>query len=340
MTITLAITLATGGWVAYKFLANEIRVFGWKGLWGLFHTEKLKGEDGGHVNILLAGNSSDDPEHAGATLTDSIMVLSINTKQNTAFMLSVPRDLYVDIPDDGYAKVNETYQNGEANQFHESGYPDGGMGLMSKVVSDNFGLTLHYYALVDYAAVRGAVDAVGGVEVDIKSPDSRGLYDPSPDLSNNRQPLVKLSNGAHHLNGVQALGLARARGNHYGAYGYGLSDFQRTANQRQIMLGLKNKATSAGTLSNPVKLSQLMDAVGQNVQTDLSLGNVRRLISLLKKIPDNQIKSVGLNDVDGHNLLTSYITRYGQYALVPRAGLDDYSEIQNLIDGLLNSSSH
>jgi LCP family protein required for cell wall assembly len=336
ISIIVLIGIFTGGWVAWKLLANEIKVFGWGGLFSLFHKTKLKGEDEGHVNILLAGNSADDVGHGGATLTDSIMIVSMNTKTKTAFMLSVPRDLYVNIPDNGYAKINEAYQDGERAKFDEPGYPKGGMGLLEKTVSQNFGISFQYYALVDYAAVRDAVNAVGGINVTISSNDPRGLYDPSPDLNNNRQPLVKLPNGVNKLNGTQALALARARGNSYGSYGYATSDFQRTKNQQAILVALKDKAISSGTLANPVKLGQLFDSIGNNVQTDLSLGEARRAYDIGKDIKNSDIKSVSLNDVDGKNLLTSYRTPVGQSALIPRGGIDAFTEIQDLVQTLLN----
>jgi LCP family protein required for cell wall assembly len=335
IAVILLLGIFAGGWVGWKLVANEVKVFGWNGVFSLFHKTKLKGEDEGHVNILLAGNSADDAGHGGANLTDSIMIVSINTKSNTAFMLSVPRDLYVDIPGYGYAKINEAYQDGENGHFSEDGYPSGGMGLLEKTVSEHFGLPLHYYALVDYAAVRDAVNAVGGINVNIASSDSRGLYDPSPDLNNNRQPLVKLPNGVSKINGTQALALARARGDAYGAYGYGTSDFQRTKNQQLILVGLKDKATSAGTLVNPVKLGEIFDALGNNIHTDLTLGEVRRAFDIGKKIPDSSIKSMSLNDVGGINLLSNYRTRTGQSALIPRQGVDDFSEIKALVQSVL-----
>lgn len=92
LTVGIVVLLA-GGWVGWKILHNEIKLFGWRGLVGLVQNVKLKGEDSGHVNILLAGNSADDPGHDGANLTDSIMIVSIDTKNNRAFMLSIPRDL-------------------------------------------------------------------------------------------------------------------------------------------------------------------------------------------------------------------------------------------------------
>lgn len=338
--IMLAIGLAgSGAWIGWKFVSNLAKIYGWNNLWSLLHPTKLKGEDQGRVNILLAGNSADDPGHGGANLTDSIMVVSVDTRSHKAFMLSIPRDLYVNIPDNGYAKINEAYPDGENEHFSEAGYPSGGMGLLEKVVSDKLQIPIHYYALVDYTALKNAVDAVGGITVNIQSSDPRGLYDPSPDVSNGGGPLVNLPNGVQKLNGVQALGLARSRGDSYYSYGFPRSDFDRTEHQRQILVALKDKATSAGTLSNPVKLGELADSFGNNVHTDLKAGETRRLYTIMKQVPNNQITSAGFNDANGKNLLTSYTTRLGQSALVPRQGIDDYSEIDAFVQQLMGGSS-
>src|SRR6266542_5333912 len=172
LLIILAIILALSGlWLGWKFAANIIKVFGWGGLKDIFHSQKLKGEDAGRVNILLAGNSADDPGHGGAELTDSIMLLSLNTKDKTGYIMSIPRDLYVNIPGNDYAKINETYPDGKRQNFNEDGYANGGMGLLEKVVAQNFGVTPNYYALVNYTALQQAVNAVGGITVTVTSTD-------------------------------------------------------------------------------------------------------------------------------------------------------------------------
>lgn len=328
--IVLAIILLlVGGWLSSKFVYNLSKVFRGN-VFSVLSTTKLRGEDVGRVNILLAGNSSDDPGHQGAALTDSIMIVSIDTKDNTAFMLSVPRDLWVDIPGYGHAKINEAYPDGESGNFNQAGYFPGGMGLLQQVIQQNFGLTLNYYALIDYSAFRDAVNAVGGVQVNIQSPDPRGLYDPSIDYATNG-PLVKLTNGVHTLNGQQALDLARARGDSYYSYGFPQSDFDRTQHQRQLLVALKDKALSTGVLANPVKLSSLSDAIGKNVKTDFSLSEVRRAYDLSKNISSSKIQSLSLNNADGTDLLTSYTSYSGESALIPAAGLDDFSQIQQYL---------
>lgn len=327
--ITLAlIVLLIGGFVGGKFIYNAHKLFGGNIL-GVLSSTKLKGEDRGRVNILLAGNSSDDVGHSGAQLTDSIMIMSIDTKNNKAFLLSVPRDLYVDVSSDGHEKINAAYVTGEEKHFSQAGYADGGMGQLEQVISENMGLTIDYYSLIDYNALKQAVDAVGGVDFTVKSSDPRGLYDPNIDYSSpTHGPLVKLTNGVHHLNGQQALNLARARGDSYRSYGFAASDFDRTEHQRQLLVALKSKAVSAGVIANPAKLSSLSDAIGSNVKTDLKLSEVRRLYDLVKPISSGNIKSLSLNDADGVNLLTSYSSPSSGSALIPAAGLDDFSDIQ------------
>jgi LCP family protein required for cell wall assembly len=329
VAVTFAvIALLLGIWVGGKFIYNAHKLFGGNIL-SVLSSTKLKGEDEGRVNILLAGNSRDDPGHGGAELTDSIMILSIDTKNNRAFMLSVPRDLWVKVPGNGHEKINGAYVDGEEENFSASGYPDGGMGLLEQVVEHNFGIKLNYYALIDYQALKQSVDAVGGVDITVKSNDPRGLYDPSIDYAAHpHKALVKLSNGTHHLNGQQALGFARARGDAYGSYGFAAADFDRTAHQRQLLVALKNKAVSAGTLTNPAKLSSLSDAAGNNVKTDFKLDEVHRLYDIMKGIDSNNIKSLSLNSADGKNLLASYSAPDGSSALSPAAGLDDFSDIK------------
>lgn len=332
--IVLAILLALCGvWVGWKFVSNGIKIFGWRGVIDALRTTKLKGEDQGRVTILLAGNSADDAGHGGAELTDSIMLASIDTKNKTGYIMSIPRDLYVDIPGFGYAKINEAYQDGKRSSFSGSGYPAGGMGLLEKTISQTFGLDIQYYALVNYTALEHAVNAVGGIDITIESTDPRGLYDPSLDLQT-REPLVKLPNGIVHLDGRQALDLARARGHSSRAYGYGSGDFTRTQNQRKILLGIKDKAGSVGTLSNPVKLGQLFDSLGDNVQTDLKSSEVKRLFQLSKQIPSSKVVSASLNDADGKDLLKSYTNRRGQSALIPALGIDDYTDIRAYVSRL------
>lgn len=328
----VTLLLVVFGWLGVKFGYNLFQIFG-GGVFNVLSLDKLDGEDEGRVNILLAGNSADDPGHNGADLTDSIMIISIGTDTKSAFMLSIPRDLYVESPAGSYKKINAVFPYGENNNFNESGYPEGGMGQLQKVLEQRLDIDIHYHALINYTALRDAVDSVGGVEFTVDTDSACGLYDPNIDYTTGG-PLVDLDNGTHVLNGQEALNLARARGSSSRSCGFAGSDFTRAENQRQLVLALRQKATSAGVLTNPVKIGGLFDSIGGNVSTDMDLGNVRRLYEITKDIPGSAIRSVSLNNADGQNLLSSYRTFSGASALVPAAGLDDYSQIQRYVSRL------
>ena len=288
------------------------------------NTQPLKGESSGRVNILLAGNSADDVGHNGGDLTDSIMIVSIDTTTHNAFMLSIPRDLWVNIPGMGHQKINAAIT---VSDFSAPGYPSNGMGQLEQIIQTQLGIPINYYVLIDYAALRDATNAVGGISVNIQSSDPRGLYDPSIDFAT-KGPLVKLSNGWHTLNGQQALDLARARGDAYGSYGYELSDFARTQNQRMMLVALAQKAKSTGVVTNPIKITSLFSAFSNNVQTDMTLNNVLRLAQITKPIDLNSIQSQGFSYAGDNPLLIGHVDpASGQDALIPSSGVDNFTAL-------------
>jgi len=297
----------------------------------------LNGEANGRINILLAGDSADDPGHQGAQLTDSILVLSIDTKNHTAFMLSIPRDLWVLIP--GKTWPGGTWQKinaaNEDTGFNMAGYPSNGMGALWYIVQNDLGIPIDYYALMDYGAFEQSVNAVGGVTINIQSTDPRGLYDPNVHL--------KLPNGLVTLNGQQALNLARARGDGYGSYGFPSSDFDRTEHQRQLFTAIAEKAKSLGVISNPIKVSDLFNAFGNNVQTDISLPDVLSFISLTKGINPSTAQSFAycatLTSSCPRPILIGYIDPGSQQdALIPTAGMGDYSQMQAYYNQLTSNN--
>jgi len=335
------IALIGFGWVGWKFLRETTKVFGGTPLGNaakLIQPTMLNGESRGHVNVLLAGNSIDDPGHGGASLTDSIMVLSIDTASHKAYMFSIPRDMWVNIPDEGYAKINSAYPLGNSDHFEEAGFPGGGMGLLEKTIEQHFQIPIDYYALVNYTALKNIVNAVGGVDVNIQSTDPRGLYDPNISVVDNGP--LRLPNGVNHLDGQTALNLSRARGDptNDGRVGYGFprSDFDRTEHQRQIITAIQAKMSSAGTLVNPIKLGNVLDAIGTNITTDMKINEARKFVSLVRGIGTANMQSLALQ-TPTKNYLRSYTGTGGQSALIPAAGINDYSDIQSYIQPLIGS---
>lgn len=285
----------------------------------------------GRTNILMIGYSADDPGHAGAKLTDSIMIISLDKDKETGFMLSIPRDLYVKIPDYGAAKINEAYQAGEQLNFAEDNYPSGGVGLLEKVIEDSFGIKTHYSVTVNYGAVRSITDALGGITVTIESSDPRGLYDP------NFKPVeggpLKLANGQRHIDGQTALRLTRARGSTAGSYGFPLSDFNRTQNQQKVFAAIKAELT-AKDLIDPRINKPIFEAIADNIVTDMGIRQVIPIYRTMQSIPESDMQQINLRDYKDTNYLASYRTSSGQSALIPAAGVNDFSDIQALITDL------
>ena len=328
LLVVLVILIGATGWFGGVIINNLDKVFHgnpFSDVQALFSSVKLKGESVGRVNILLAGDSSDDPHHQGAELTDSIMVLSIDTQNHTAFMLSIPRDLWVYIPGmQAYQKINAA---NDVTTFHQSGLPSGGMGQLQQIVQNDLGIPIDYYGLINYTAFRDAVNAVGGITIDIKSSDPRGIYDSFTHL--------KLPNGEDNLTGQQALDLARARGDTPAGditYGIPSSDFTRTMYQREMLVALAAKGKTLGVITNPLKITSLFDALGNNVQTNLNLQDVLRLIQLTKGMNPSSVGSYEYSSsLTGATqpLLTDYTDpASGQEALIPAAGVGDYGQLQ------------
>ncbi len=325
------LVVGAGLWLGTSVLRNVDKVFHgnvFSDAHALISGSSLK-ESNGRVNILLAGDSADDPGHNGATLADSIMVISYDVSTKSGFILSIPRDLWVDVPTMGGQKINAA---NDVASFSEPGYPSGGMGALQQIVQNDLGIPIDYEALINYAAFKDAVDTVGGITININSPDPRGLYDAYTHL--------KLPNGMVNLTGQEALDLARARGDNVAgdiSYGFPDSDFTRTMYQREMLKALFKKALSVGVLSNPLKISSLFNSFSSNVQTNLSLGDAISLAKLSGALDLTQLQSEAYSYGGSNALLTNYFAPNGQEALIPSAGINNYSQLREFYMQLTSS---
>lgn len=338
VTFLVLLVLLAGAYFGIKIFMTSSKLFSGNIFDLLGAGTTLKTDEYGRSNILVFGTSEDDPSHAdaGADLTDSIMIISIDQKTKNAVMISVPRDLWVKYGEacmSGYeGKINVAYECGADGAAE----PDGAKKLMD-VVGESFGIDIQYYAHVNYTVVRDTVNAVGGVTVDIDSDDPRGILDRNFDWACNfKCHYVKWPNGPANLNGDQALALARAR-NAAGGYGLGGGNFDREQYQQKIILALKDKAASAGTLANPVAVSGILDALGDNVRTNFSAGEVKTLITLAGEMPSANIKRVSLVEQGKSVLTTGNVS--GQSVVRPVAGLYDFSEVQRFVRSKLTISA-
>jgi LCP family protein required for cell wall assembly len=281
----------------------------------------LKGEGDGRVNVLLLGRGGGN--HDGPDLTDTMMLASIDPVNHTATLISIPRDLWVDVPNQGAMKVNAAWETGEFKYLGKiapgSNNPNAiaaGFTQADQTVESILGVTIDYNALVDFAAFRQAVDTVNGVTVNVPT----DLVDPTMAWENHRSPVLAKA-GIDDFTGSQALNYVRSRET--------TSDFARAQRQRAVLVALKEKVETLGTLSNPLKISGLMSAFGNNVQTDLSLSDASRMYGILKNIANDKITSVGLADKPNNYITTGAMS--GQSIDLPTAGLFNYSAIQKFV---------
>ncbi|HET6622318.1 MAG TPA: LCP family protein [Candidatus Saccharimonadales bacterium] len=334
------ILLLFAGFFGYKIWNASSKVLGGGNIFDLLGGgEQLQTGQYGRSNILVFGTSRDDPGHSGAYLTDSMMVLSLDQDKKNAIMFSVPRDLWVKYDTAcaaGYeGKVNALYQcYSNDGQRHEKG-----AAALRQKIGQVFGIDVQYSVAVDYTAVVDLVNAVGGIDITIDSPDPRGILDREFDRKCPNGPYtcyrVKYDNGPAHLNGKQALYLARARNAHTG-YGLPRGNFDREANQRKILQAIRDKAISAGTLANPIKVSDILDALGDNIRTNFTAGETKTLIGLAQDIQDKDIRNISLVEPPHEVVTTGSVG--AQSVVKPAAGLYDYSGIQNYIKGQFSFS--
>ncbi len=277
---------------------------------------QLKGEGDGRINILILGTGG--PGHDGGDLTDTIMLASIDPVNNTTSLLSIPRDLWVKIPDDGYQKLNAAYFYGMANSKakNKDQVIRDGLQKLDDTLAPILGVTIHYHTIIDFQAFRQSVDTVGGIDVNVPE----DLYDPTIAWENNYNPYIA-KKGVQHMDGAKALLYSKSRETS--------SDFARGERQRLVMIALKEKIFTLGTFSNPVKVSSLLTSLGDNVFTDFSLSDISRLYEIVGQIPSSAITSLDLVTPPNNLLTTGNVN--GLSIVQPRAGLFEYDAINDYV---------
>lgn len=324
LLVVLALILVSGSYLGAKAYMTERHLFrgggGAPALADNVDINQLKGEGDGRINILLLGIGG--PGHDGPDLTDTIVVVSIDPVNNKVALLSIPRDLWVKIPGNGYQKINAAYPDGknESRAKTLAGKEQDGLNLLDQTIEPVVGIPIHYHAVVDFSAFKDVVDALGGVTVNV----TEQLYDPTIAWENNWNPVIAKP-GVQVMHGQQALLFARSRETS--------SDFARGQRQRQLLVGIKEKALSAGTFSNPIKISNLLNSLGNNVYTDFSLNDMSRLYQIIQKVPSTDVTSLDLV-TPPHNFVTTG-NMNGLSIVEPKAGLLDYSDITNYIRNTL-----
>lgn len=248
--------------------------------------------------VLVMGLDRRPGETGLAYRTDTMMLVSLNPDTNELGILSIPRDLYFDVP--GYSvpqRVNSAMVLGELQQTNF------GPMLAMQTVQYNLGMRVHNYIALDFQAVTELINILGGLDIDVPYDIVDYQY---PDMNFGYDPLI-LRAGLQHMNGETALKFARTR--------HGDNDFERARRQQIVLYALRDRILDENLmpqliLQSPTLLSSLED----NLYSDLNLDQMIQLALFLKDIPPESIRT-GVID---SNYIVPWTTTQGASVLVPR----------------------
>lgn len=247
-------------------------------------------KDGERINVLLVG--------VRATLTDTMMVASLDPVGHTVSMLSFPRDL-IDTPlgtgDVFGPKLNSLMSYADA---HPKAFPKGGMRTLEDAIGALLGIPIHYYARIDFVGFVKMVDAVGGVDVTVERAFDDPTYDGYGFATSGYATGYSITAGQHHLDGINALAYARSR------KALSESDFTRQARQQQILIALRNQATGGGSLL--FQLPALLDAVGDTIRSDIPVDRLPALAAIMEEVGRANVTSVVISSPLVHPKNTRY----------------------------------
>lgn len=254
--------------------------------------------DGQSRFTLLAMGLDRRPGERGlAHLTDTMMLISLDPISQRIGILSIPRDLYVDIP--GFSqlqRINTAMALGENTQ------PGSGPQLAMQTVQYNLGIRVHDYILVDFKAVIDLVDAIGGIDVSIDYTINDTAY---PDMNYGYDPFY-LPAGSHHLMGYDALRFARTR--------HGDSDINRAERQQMVIYAVRDRILDLNMLpAMIIQAPSLLNTWEDNVYTGMSLEQMIKLAWTVKDIPLENMRT----GVIGFEYTANYTTPRGEAVLIP-----------------------
>jgi len=248
-------------------------------------------------------------------LTDTLIVMSINQETKKGFLLSIPRDLLVKLPEtNSYTKINALYQ-------------ETGLTVTQETLSKITGLDFDYNIVINLEGVKKIIDQVGGIDIFVE----KDIYDPSFPGSNNSYQVFAIKQGQHHLDGETALKYIRTRHDRNG-------DFARMKRQQQILIALKEKISSLHPLWNLAVVLNVWQTIKNHFKTNLSIKNIKKFWKMAKDVNLEKIDFRVLEPTTGL-LIPDHAILGGEeaYILKPKKGLNDYTEIQEYISNLIKS---
>lgn len=311
----------------------------------------LAKDENGRTNILVFGTEGyqmDDPKWDGGYLTDSMMMLSIDQDTGDVKAVSLPRDLKTKtctatgkINEVFWCKYSKVTKNSTAEEKRK--YEEEGAMALEAAFEEVFGVEIQYHVHANWAALTSIVDALSGIDVvflygeqtwdgdetTIVTTDKRGLADGTRNKYH-----IQFENGKpYHLNGEQALAVARAR-NAYGGYGAGNGNFSREYFQQRIIEALAKQAKSSNL--DLTKVLAIKTAVGDNLRTNFKDTEIKTIVKLGTNLDFAGVETINLYQPVQY-LTTGYIN--GISYVYPSRGVGNYSDIHTFIKRKLSGEA-
>ncbi|OGZ33402.1 MAG: hypothetical protein A2Y98_03720 [Candidatus Portnoybacteria bacterium RBG_19FT_COMBO_36_7] len=267
-------------------------------------------------NILLLGvpgKGNDAPD-----LTDTILIAQIKKDPLRINLISIPRDLWVKIPEsETYTKINTLYVFGKAAKDKNFG-----ISLARQKIEEITGLDIDHHFLIDMSVVKKIIDELGGLNVWV----AKDIYDPQFPGPNHSFETFQIKAGWRYLDGETASKYMRTRHSSQG-------DFDRIQRQQQVLEALKQKIMGLNPISDLPPLLKIAEKFWSNIQTDISLTELPSLWQIAKQISPEDINNIVIDKEENHLVGGDNLLIGEQIAsiLKPRAGIENYSEIQEFI---------
>jgi LCP family protein required for cell wall assembly len=247
--------------------------------------------------VLLMGLDRRPGETGLAYRTDSMLLVSIDPATDAIGVLSIPRDLYVEVP--GYGQLQRINSPMVLGELQQPGY---GPRLAMQTVQYNLGIRVHDYAIVDFNAVITIIDHVGGIDIDVPYNISDPQY---PNMWYGYDPFY-ITAGMHHLNGAEALKYARTR--------HGSSDFQRAERQQQVIYAVRDQIMRREMLPQLIiQMPSLLNHLKDSIYTGLTVDQIIQLAWYIKDIDMSNVSS----GVLAQGYVSGYTTPQGAQVLIP-----------------------
>ncbi|WP_121157825.1 LCP family protein [Micromonospora pisi] len=285
--LVLALLAAGGTWLYVRGLDNDLaRTDPFSELAG----DRPKSLNGA-LNILLVGSDSRDPDapvdQSSQWRADTIIVMHIPANHQEAYLVSIPRDLYVPIPDGAGAECGSGGR-GKIN----GAFAFGGLPLAVRTVECITDVRINHVMAIDFGGFKEVTDALDGVDLTVER-----------SITSIHKPYRKFDKGVNHMNGAEALDWIRQRKQ------FPDGDFARMRHQQEFLRALLDKAVSSGTLSNPAKLNSFLKSVTAAVTVDQGFSLVDMAVEFRNLRGENlrfvTSPNLGSDMIDGESVVVS-----------------------------------